>query len=127
MALKVGYDIFAAPTQAGSTDATPGLLLAETVASGKHKVRLVRSQDGKYYNATTGVWDAGATAEADELNFAGSFSPSGPANGSSVRRLKMRLPNAVVAAVTSGTLAMTVYASGGAVGTTAVTVPFSSL
>lgn len=112
MALKVGYNVFAATAQAGTDDGTPGILQAETVAQGKHKVRLQRLSDSFYWNHTTQAFQAGATAEVDEMTFLGSESERGihPAR----RRLEMRLPKALLTAVGVAGAELAVYVSGAA-------------
>jgi len=126
--LQVGYNIFKAPTQAGTDDGTPGVLQAETAVTGKHKVRVQRTSDSNYWNNSTPGWQAGAPAEADELDFVGSYSPSGRGIENSVRRLEMRLPQAVLDGITSDAAILTVYGTGlTPAGGKAITVDFASL
>jgi hypothetical protein len=110
--LKVGYDVFAGASQAGTDSGVPGLLTAETAKKGKHKVRIQRLSDNWYWNNTSGAFQAGATAEADELDFEGSYSASGRGIHPAIRRLKMRIPKEVVTGATAAGLKMYVYATG---------------
>ncbi len=110
MPLKVGFDIFAGASQAGTDSGVPGLLQAETVVAGKHGIRVQRKSDSNYWNATSGAFQAGATAEADELYFLGSVSARGIQP--SIARLKERLPKELIDAATSAGLTILVYPEG---------------
>lgn len=110
MPLKVGFDIFCGTTQAGTDAGIPGDLLAETVVAGKHGIRVQRNSDNHYWNNTTGAFQAGATAEADELYFKGSVSHRNiqPAKA----RLKEKLPKELLAGATAAGLTILVYPEG---------------
>lgn len=109
--LRIGYDIFAGSRQAGTDSNVPGNIQLETAKSEKYKLQIQRLSDDKYWNATTGAWVASAPAEADELDFRGSYSNNG-ATQSAVRMLLMRLPTAIASSVTSAGFKVTAYASG---------------
>jgi hypothetical protein len=109
--LKVGYNVFAGTSQAGTDASVPGEIQAETAVSGKYKVRVIRLSDDWYWNNTSGAFQAGATAEADELDFLGSDSDRGTT--CSIRRLRMRLPKELLDGVTSAGLTVYVYETGG--------------
>jgi len=109
--LKVGYDVFAGTSQAGVDAGIPGVIQAETAVKGKHKLQVQRLSDSWYWNNTSGAFQAGNPAEADELDFEGSVSDREihPA----IRRLKMRLPKELLDDVTSAGLKVWVYPTGG--------------
>jgi hypothetical protein len=109
--LKVGYNVFAGTSQAGTDAGIPGEIQAETAVAGKYKVRVQRLSDNNYWNNTSGAFQAGATAEADELDFRGSDSDRGIT--SAIRRLRMRLPQELLDDVTSAGLIVYVYETGG--------------
>ncbi len=109
--LKVGYNVFAGTSQAGTDAGVPGEIQAETAVSGLHKVRVIRLSDDYYWNNTSEAFQAGATAEADELDFRGSESERGFT--SAIRRLRMRLPQDLLDDVTSAGLKVFVYETGG--------------
>ena len=128
----VGYNIFKGASQAGTDDGTAGTIQIETSASGKYKVRLVRSADSYYWDTTSGTagaFVAGAPAPAAELDVPGSYNPSGPDDSATIRRLEFRLPALVIAGVVSGTLTITAYpaSSTPAASGKAVVVDFASL
>jgi len=110
MALKVGFDIFAGTSQAGTDAGIPGNLQAETVVAGKHGIRVQRNSDNQYWNNSSGAFQAGATAEALELYFRGSVSARGiqPAK----MRLVEKLPKELLAAATAAGLTSLVYPEG---------------
>lgn len=110
MPLKVGFDIFAGASQAGVDSGVPGNLQAETVVQGKHGIRVQRNSDNNYWNNTSGAFQAGATAEADELYFRGSDSDRGihPAH----RRLMEKLPKELLDDATADGLTILVYPEG---------------
>lgn len=108
--LRVGYDIFSGSSQAGTDASISGLVQAETATKGLHRMLITRTSDGQFYNATTKAFQAGATAEADDLAFEGSDSDRGihPA----IRRLKARLPKEALAGITAAGATITVYPEG---------------
>jgi len=110
MPLKVGFDIFAGTSQAGTDAGVPGNLQAETVVAGKHGIRVQRNSDNQYWNATTGAFQAGATAEADELYFRGSVSDRGIQP--SKARLMEKLPKELLDGATAAGLTILVYPEG---------------
>jgi hypothetical protein len=108
MTLKIGYDLFAGASQAGYNSGVPGVIQIETAKALKYKLRVVRASDSNYWNATTGAFQAGAPAEADELTVPGSVETSPAA----IRRLSMRLPAAAITGITSAGFTVTAYATG---------------
>jgi hypothetical protein len=109
--LRIGYDLFAGSSQAGTDSSVPGDILLETAKALKYKLQVQRASDSYYWNATTGAFQSGAPAEADELDFFGSYSPSG-ATPQAVRRLRMKIPDAVATGITSAGFTVTAYATG---------------
>ena len=109
--LRVGYDLFAGPSQAGTESKVSGNLQAEVPKAGAYKVRVVRLSDNYYWNQTNAAFESGATAEADELDFEGSINPSGKPGGAD-RRLSMKIPKEVSDGITSAGFTATIYASG---------------
>jgi len=126
--MKVGYDIFAEPTQAGTDSGVNGVLCVETASALKHKVRVTRQQDGYYWNETNQAYESGATAEADELDFRGSFTESGSGSGNAIRRCQLRIPKLVADGATSTTVTFQVYLAGSAAATgTSIVMDFASV
>jgi len=110
MPLKVGFDIFAGTSQAGIDAGIPGNLQAETVAAGKHGIRVQRKSDSYYWNNTSGAFQSGATAEADELYFKGSVSHRNIQP--SKARLMEKLPKELLDDSTADGLTILVYPEG---------------
>lgn len=108
MTLKIGYDLFAGASQAGTNSGVPGVLQLETAKALAYRIRLVRASDSYYWNETTGAFQAGATAEADELLIPGS---DGLRPGA-IRRLAMRLPKEAIDDITAAGFTVTAYAAG---------------
>lgn len=111
MTLRIGYNLFAGSSQAGTDSNVPGDIQVETAKALKYKLRVVRASDSWYWNATTGAFQAGAPAEADELDFVGSYSLNGQ-SVPAIRRIAMKLPAAVIAGITSAGFTVTAYATG---------------
>ena len=120
--MKVGYNLFKGASAAGINDGTTGDLQVETSVAGEHKVRVQRLSDNYYWNATTGAFQSGAPAEANELSIPGSDTIAArPA----VRRLAMKLPKATVDDIDSDGCVVTVYQAGELPSTgTAITLAF---
>lgn len=114
MGIKIGYDLFAGASAAGTASGVTGNLQVETAVAGKHKVRIQRGDDDDYWNATTGAFDNGATSEANELTFPGSEQADG--RGPAIRRLSTKLPEAMLALSAGQLLTINVYPTGGTPG-----------
>ena len=80
------------------------------MVAGKHGIRVQRNSDNQYWNATTGAFQAGATAEADELYFRGSVSDRGIQP--SKARLMEKLPKELLDGATAAGLTILVYPEG---------------
>lgn len=106
--LRIGYDVFAGSSQAGTDAGNPGNIQLETAKDLSYKLKVQRLSDNYYWNNTTPGWQSGAVAEADELDFFGSEI----SNGGAIRRLKMKLPKEVLAGITSAGCVLTAYAAG---------------
>ena len=123
MGLKVGYDLFAGASQAGTNSGVPGVLQAETEVALKHYCRIVRLSDNYYYNATTKAFQAGAPAQADEIEIPG----SAELNPSAIKRLAFRIPKEAQAGITAAGFTATIYGDGltpaGGVGITIIQQP----
>jgi hypothetical protein len=109
--LRIGYDVFAGSSQAGTDASVPGNIQLETAKALKYKLKVQRLSDNYYWNNTTPAWQAGAVAEADELDFFGSFSNSGQ-SVPATRRLKMKLPAEVLADIDADGFVVVAYAAG---------------
>jgi len=114
MSLKIGYDLFAASSQAGvnygSAKPTTGKIQLETAKNLGYKLKVQRLSDNNYWNNSTPGWQAGAVAEADELDFSGSendrmIQPT-------IRRCEMRLPVEVLDGIDGDGCVLTAYAKG---------------
>lgn len=123
MGLKVGYDLFAGASQAGTNSGVPGTIQVETAKALKYFCRIQRLSDNQYYNATTKAFQAGAPAQALEIEIPG----SAELNPDAIRRLKFRIPKEAKDGITSAGATYTVYADGdtpaGGVGMTLVFQP----
>lgn len=108
--LRIGYDLFAGASQAGIDDGTPGNIQVETAKALKYKVKVQRLSDDKYWDTSTPGWEASEPAEADELDFVGSWNSTGTL--SATRRIAMKLPATLLAGVDSDGCVVTVYATG---------------
>jgi len=110
MALKVGYDVFKGAAQAGTNDGTPGVVQAEVDMDGAYYMRVQRLSDNFYWNNTTKAFQAGATAQTDEIMIQGSDQSSG--STSSQRRLSDRIPYEALIGIDSDGCIVTVYPDG---------------
>ena len=108
--LRIGYNLFSGSSQAGTDDGTPGVIQLETAKALGYKLKVQRLSDSFWWNATTPAWQAGAVAEADDLDFTGSINDSGSVGAT--RRLQMRIPNLVAAGITALGAKYTAYALG---------------
>lgn len=111
MALKIGWDLFAGSSQAGTDSSVAGLLVAEVPQAGKYYIKVQRLSDDEYWDFTAGAWQAGDTVDAENWEFPGSLGYSG--TGPAIRRLSARLPEEMWAGVTSAGCKIWVYEDGG--------------
>jgi hypothetical protein len=107
--LRIGYDLFAGSSQAGTDGGVGGDILIETNAASTYKLRIIRTSDGHYFNNTTGAYGAGAPAEADEMTVPGSEG----LQKSAISRLRCKLPALARSLATSAGLTVVAYPSGG--------------
>ena len=105
--LRIGYDLFAGSSQAGTDSGIGGNIQIETAKAKAYYIKVTRTADTDYWNNTSGAFQAGAVAEADEICVQGSNELSPKA----VRRLMCKLPEALRTALTTG-CTITAYASG---------------
>jgi len=112
--LKIGYDIFAGSSQAGTDSSVPGNLIAETSQKGKHKVKVQRLSDNQYWDWVAEAWQAGLTAEGEDGDFEGSYPDSGRGTYAAVRRLAMKLPQDILDGLTAAGVKIWVYKTGDA-------------
>lgn len=108
MTLKIGYDLFAGASQAGTDSGVPGVLQIETAKALAYRVKVQRASDSYYWNETSGAFQSGAVAEADELLVPGSDG----LHPGAIRRLAMRLPKECIDGITSAGFTVTAYAAG---------------
>ena len=105
--LKVGFDLFAGSSQAGTDSSVPGVFQVETAKAEPYKVRIQELDSNEYYDAVTRAYQAGATTPAEELTVPG----SNVANPSAIRRLSFRLPAEAVAGIGAAGATLTFYAA----------------
>jgi hypothetical protein len=110
--LKVGYNVFAGASQAGTNSGTPGVVQAEVNQSKAYYMRIQELKDDEYWNNTTKAYVAGAPAQADEIQIQGSCPYSGSPN--TIRRLSDRIPYEALAGIAVEGCKITVYADGDA-------------
>ena len=108
MTLRIGYDLFAGSTQAGTDSSLMGNIQIETAQALKHKIKVQRLSDNYYWNNTTPGWQAGAVAEADELDFMG----SDVVRPQAISRYMMKLSATILAGIDADGCVLTAYASG---------------
>lgn len=108
MALKVGYDLFAGASQAGTNSGVPGVIQVETAKALSYHCRIQRLSDNQYYNASTKAFQAGAPAQSLEITIPGSDEVS----PSAIRRLMLRIPKEAQDGITTAGAVYTVYADG---------------
>jgi hypothetical protein len=118
--LKVGYDMFAGAQQGGSVSGQSGVVQVETAKSTAYYLKVQRLSDNYYWNDTTKVFQAGAVAQADEIEIPGSVSHQ--ANTATVRRLQAKLPDEATAEIDGSGCVITAYADGDTPGSDGVSI-----
>jgi len=108
MTLKIGYDLFAGASQAGTNSGVPGVIQIETAKALAYRLKVQRASDSYYWNATSGAFQSGAVAEADEILVPG----SNELRPGAIRRLMCRLPAECIAGITAAGFTVTAYAAG---------------
>ncbi len=108
--LKVGYNVFAGASQAGTNSGTPGVVQAEVNQSKAYFMKITELPGGTYWNNTTKAFQGGAPAQADEIQIQGSCPYSGSPN--TIRRLSDRIPYEALAGIGVGGCTLTIYADG---------------
>lgn len=111
MGLKIGWDLFAGSSQAGTDSSVAGLLVAEVPLAGKYYIQVQRKSDDYYWDFVAEVWQAGAPTDAENWVFPGSVGYSG--TGPAIRRLSARLPEEMWVAAASTGVKIWVYEDGG--------------
>jgi len=111
MALKIGWDLFAGSSQAGTDSSVAGLLVAEVPQAGKYYIQVQRLSDDNYWDFVAEGWQAGAPTDAENLEFPGSVGYSG--SGPAIRRLSARLPEEMWVDAASTGVKIWVYEDGG--------------
>lgn len=107
--LRMGYDLFAGSSQAGTDGGVGGDILIETNEAKTYKLRIIKNSNDYYWNNTSGAYEASAPAEADEYTVPGSDG----LNPSAIRRLRCKLPAVARSSATSAGVTVVVYPSGG--------------
>lgn len=120
MALKVGYNLFSGASQAGTNDGTTGVIQAEVDSNVAYYMKIQRLSDSYYWNETSGAFQSGNPAEADEHQMRGSEATYG--GSSYLRRLSDRLPKEAIDGIDSDGVTITVYPSGGTPATDGVAI-----
>ncbi len=108
MALKIGYNLFAAASQMGVDTGMTGNIQIVTAKALTYKLRVQRTSDNYYWNNTTKAFVSGATAESVEITVPGSVEN----RPSAIRHLMMKLPNECVDAITTAGCTILAYAAG---------------
>ena len=108
MTLKIGYDLFAGASQAGTNSGVPGVIQVETAKALSYHCRIQRLSDNEYYNAVSKAFQAGAPVQSLEIEIPGSSEVS----PSAIRRLAFRVPKEAQDDITVAGAIYTVYADG---------------
>lgn len=111
MALKIGWNLFAGASQAGTDSGVKGDLVAEVPLAGAYYIQVQRLSDDNYWDFAAEGWQAGAPTDSENLVFPGSVGYSG--TGPAIRRLAAKLPDEMWAGVTTAGVKIWVYESGG--------------
>lgn len=106
--LRIGYDLFAGSSQAGTDGGVGGNFQVETAKAGAYYAKVTRTADTYYWNNTTGAFTSTAVAEGDEILIPG----SNALQSSAVRRLMFKLPEACAALIAATGFKVTAYATG---------------
>lgn len=121
--LRIGYDLFAGSTQAGTDSSVMGNIQIETAKALKYKLQVQRLSDDNYWNNVSSPgWQAGVPSEADDLDFVG----SDELNPQAIRRCMMKLPKEVLDGIDLDGYILTAYATGDtpAADGVAITLPY---
>jgi hypothetical protein len=108
--LKVGYNVFAGASQAGTNSGTPGVVQAEVNQSKAYFMKIQELNANEYWNNTTKAFQVADPAQADEIEIQGSCPYSGSPN--TIRRLSDRIPYEALAGIVADGCKVTVYADG---------------
>lgn len=105
--LRVGYDLFAGSSQAGTDGGVGGNFQVETAKALPHYVKIKRTADSYYWNNTSQAYQTSTVAQADEY-----LIPGSDGHPQAIRRLLFKLPEAACTSIASTGVTLTVYAQG---------------
>jgi len=105
--LKIGYDMFAGSSQAGTDSGVPGVIQVETAKAEPYKCRIQELDTNEYYDAVTRTFQGGATTPSEELTIPG----SDEANPQALRRIAFRIPEEAQAGIGAAGATFTIYAA----------------
>jgi hypothetical protein len=117
--LKVGYNVFAGASQAGTNSGTPGVVQAEVNQSKAYFMRIAIAGPN-YWNNTTKAFVGAPPAQEHEIQIQGSCPYSGSPN--TIRRLSDRIPYEALAGIGADGCTITVYADGDTPGVDGVSI-----
>jgi hypothetical protein len=106
--LRIGYDLFAGTSQAGTDGGVGGNVQVETAKALPYYLTIQRLSDNYFWNNTSQAFQAGDPAEVDEYMIPGS---DGLQIGA-IRRLLCKIPEAAAAGITAAGFKAIAYASG---------------
>jgi hypothetical protein len=106
--LRIGYDLFAGSSQAGTDGGVGGNVQIETAKALAYRLTIQRLSDNHFWDDTAQAFGAGDPAEADEYLVPGSAAP----NPSAIRRLLCKIPEAACLGITSAGFKIIAYAAG---------------
>jgi hypothetical protein len=108
--LKVGYNVFAGASQAGTNSGTPGVVQAEVNQSKAYYMRIEELTGHTFWDKITKAYVAGPVTQANDIEIQGSCPYSGSPN--TIRRLSDRIPYEALAGIAAAGCTITVYADG---------------
>jgi len=106
--LRIGYELLAGSSQAGTDGGVMGNIVVETTKAKKYYLTVQRLSDNHYWNNTTAAFGAGDPAEADEILIPG----SDELHPNAIRILKCTLPAACRTGITAAGFKVIAYATG---------------
>lgn len=108
MPLRIGYELLAGSSQSGTDGGIMGNIVVETMKAKKYFLTIQRLSDNYFWNNTTGAFQSGDPAEADEFPIPGSDELYPKA----IRILKCTLPATCRAGITAAGFKVIAYATG---------------
>lgn len=106
--LKIGYDLFKEPSQAGTHYADAGVIQVVTAKALAYRLEIKRLSNDYFWNHTTGAWVASAPAESANLLIQGSDAT----RPSALRRLACKIPKEALVGIDGDGAIFTAFAAG---------------